>query len=149
MKLSRQEAIKNIIATQHIETQTDLAEALRDAGFNVTQATVSRDIKDMMLIKVPDDNGRYKYGFPTDNGEILTRERLEDTLRRYILTINSSENLIVIHTQPGSLFPGPPELGGPAGYRRRGRYRPFDCGRQRKCGSREKTADAEKGLIPC
>ena len=102
MKLSRQEAIKNIIATQHIETQTDLAEALRDAGFNVTQATVSRDIKDMMLIKVPDDNGRYKYGFPTDNGEILTRERLEDTLRRYILTINASENLIVIHTQPGT-----------------------------------------------
>lgn len=53
MKLSRQEAIKQIIKTQVIETQSDLAEALKKAGFNVTQATVSRDIKDMVLIKVP------------------------------------------------------------------------------------------------
>ena len=45
MKLSRQEAIKQIIKTQVIETQSDLAEALKKAGFNVTQATVSRDIK--------------------------------------------------------------------------------------------------------
>ena len=52
MKLSRQEAIKQIIKTQVIETQSDLAEALKKAGFNVTQATVSRDIKDMVLIKV-------------------------------------------------------------------------------------------------
>ena len=59
MKLSRQEAIKQIIKTQVIETQSDLAEALKKAGFNVTQATVSRDIKDMVLIKVPDEDGRY------------------------------------------------------------------------------------------
>ena len=63
MKLSRQEAIKQIIKTQVIETQSDLAEALKKAGFNVTQATVSRDIKDMVLIKVPDEDGRYKYSF--------------------------------------------------------------------------------------
>ena len=56
MKLSRQEAIKQIIKTQVIETQSDLAEALKKAGFNVTQATVSRDIKDMVLIKVPDED---------------------------------------------------------------------------------------------
>lgn len=100
MKISRQEAIKEIIKDQQIETQSDLAEALKKAGFNVTQATVSRDIKEMMLIKVPDEDGRYKYSFPSENSKILTTERLEDTLRSYTLTISSAENLIVLHTLP-------------------------------------------------
>ena len=91
MKISRQEAIKEIIKDQQIETQSDLAEALKKAGFNVTQATVSRDIKEMMLIKVPDEDGRYKYSFPSENSKILTTERLEDTLRSYTL-----------HTLPGT-----------------------------------------------
>lgn len=73
MKLSRQEAIKQIIKTQVIETQSDLAEALKKAGFNVTQATVSRDIKDMVLIKVPDEDGRYKYSFPSNITKSLRR----------------------------------------------------------------------------
>ena len=102
MKISRQEAIKNIIKNQQIETQSDLAEALKRAGFNVTQATVSRDIKDMMLIKIPDEEGHYKYSFPTENSKILTKERLEDTLRFYILTMSSTDNLIVVHTLPGT-----------------------------------------------
>lgn len=102
MKLSRQEAIKNIIKNQHIETQSDLAEALKQAGFNVTQATVSRDIKEMMLIKIPDEDGRYKYSFPSEDSKVLTAERLEDTLRSYTLTISSAENLIVLHTLPGT-----------------------------------------------
>lgn len=102
MKLSRQEAIKEIIKKQQIETQSDLAEALEKEGFKVTQATVSRDIKDMMLIKIPGENGRYKYSFPTENTKILTVERLENTLRGYTLTISSAENLIVLHTLPGT-----------------------------------------------
>jgi transcriptional regulator of arginine metabolism len=102
MKLSRQEAIKQIIKTQVIETQSDLAEALKKAGFNVTQATVSRDIKDMVLIKVPDEEGRYKYSFPSEHNHIITPERLEDMLRSYILTVASSENIIVVHTLPGT-----------------------------------------------
>lgn len=102
MKLSRQEAIKNIIKNQAIETQSDLAEALKQAGFNVTQATVSRDIKEMMLIKIPGEDGRYKYSFPSENSKVLTAERLEDNLRGYTLTISSAENLIVLHTLPGT-----------------------------------------------
>ena len=123
MKISRQEAIKEIIKDQQIETQSDLAEALKKAGFNVTQATVSRDIKEMMLIKVPDEDGRYKYSFPSENSKILTTERLEDTLRSYTLTISSAENLIVLHTLArygpgGGLCPGPSQLEGTAGDRR-------------------------------
>lgn len=102
MKLSRQEAIKQIIKTQVIETQSDLAEALKKAGFNVTQATVSRDIKDMVLIKVPDEDGRYNYSFPSEHNQIITTDRLEDMLRSYILTVVSSEVIIVVHTLPGT-----------------------------------------------
>ncbi len=102
MKVSRQEAIKEIIKRQQIETQSELAEALEVEGFKVTQATVSRDIKDMMLIKVPGEDGRYKYSFPTETTRILTAERMESTLRSYTLTIRSTGNLIVLHTLPGT-----------------------------------------------
>ncbi len=102
MKVSRQEAIKEIIKKQQIETQSELAEALEVEGFKVTQATVSRDIKDMMLIKVPGEDGRYKYSFPTETTRILTAERMESTLRSYTLTIRNTGNLIVLHTLPGT-----------------------------------------------
>lgn len=102
MKVSRQEAIKEIIKKQQIETQSELAEALEVEGFKVTQATVSRDIKNMMLIKVPGEDGRYKYSFPTETTRILTAERMESTLRSYTLTIRNTGNLIVLHTLPGT-----------------------------------------------
>ena len=102
MKVSRQEAIKEIIKKQQIETQSELAEALELEGFKVTQATVSRDIKDMMLIKVPGEDGRYKYSFQTETTRILTAERMESTLRSYTLTIRNTGNLIVLHTLPGT-----------------------------------------------
>ncbi|MCQ2381622.1 MAG: arginine repressor, partial [Acidaminococcaceae bacterium] len=50
MKDKRQSAVRAIISERHIETQEDLAKALKEKGFNVTQATVSRDIKEMMLV---------------------------------------------------------------------------------------------------
>ena len=53
--------IKEIIQNQVIETQEELAEALKKEGIAVTQATVSRDIKDLMLIKIPYKNGHYRY----------------------------------------------------------------------------------------
>ncbi|UQT38523.1 arginine repressor [Acidaminococcus intestini] len=68
----------------------------------MTQATVSRDIKDMVLIKVPDEDGRYKYSFPSEHNQIITTDRLEDMLRSYILTVVSSEVIIVVHTLPGT-----------------------------------------------
>ena len=59
MKSARHSRIKEIIDKQKIETQEDLAAALREGGIDVTQATVSRDIKELMLVKVPDADGRY------------------------------------------------------------------------------------------
>ena len=61
VKSKRHEVIVKMIAAQNIETQEELARALREYGFSVTQATVSRDIKELRLIKVLTPEGRYKY----------------------------------------------------------------------------------------
>ena len=58
--------IRDIIANHEIETQDDLVDILKEAGYNVTQATVSRDIKELHLVKVPLPNGSYKYSLPAD-----------------------------------------------------------------------------------
>ena len=67
MKAQRHIKIREIIANKDIETQEELVEELKKAGYNVTQATVSRDIKELHLVKVPTNNGRYKYSLPRTN----------------------------------------------------------------------------------
>ncbi len=66
MKSIRQFKIREIISNNEIETQEELVEALRTDGMQVTQATVSRDIKELMLVKVPVSEGRYKYSMPLE-----------------------------------------------------------------------------------
>ena len=58
--------IREIIANNDIETQDDLVDELKKAGYNVTQATISRDIKELHLVKVPLMDGKYKYSLPAD-----------------------------------------------------------------------------------
>jgi transcriptional regulator of arginine metabolism len=67
MKAKRHLKIRELIATHDIETQEELVEALQREGIPVTQATVSRDIKELQLVKVPLDDGRYKYSMPSDH----------------------------------------------------------------------------------
>ena len=66
MKGQRHIKIREIITGREIETQDELVDALCAAGFTVTQATVSRDIKELQLVKVPLADGRYKYSLPSD-----------------------------------------------------------------------------------
>ncbi|MDO4921104.1 MAG: arginine repressor [Phascolarctobacterium sp.] len=102
MKMTRHAKIKEIIDNHKIETQEDLAAALRSEGIDVTQATVSRDIKELMLVKVPDANGHYHYAYPKDHGMLLTMERLERTFHDSIVSIRSSDCMVVIRTMPGT-----------------------------------------------
>lgn len=102
MKNSRQEAIKRIIDKQVVETQSELATALLNAGFDVTQATVSRDIKEMMLVKVPDASGKYRYTFPKEHEKLLTPDRMTRTFKDSILSVDVSENIVVVRTLPGT-----------------------------------------------
>lgn len=101
MKAKRQAVIREIVEKQSIQTQEELAEALRAHGMIVTQATVSRDIKEMHLLKVLDEDGGYRYA-TMDRDNQSTSDRLIRMLSDSVLDMAGANNLIVIHTLPGS-----------------------------------------------
>ena len=90
-----------IVENQSIQTQEELADALREHGMVVTQATVSRDIKEMHLLKVLSEEGGYRYA-TMDKSEQGMNERLIRMLSDSVVDMSSANNLIVIHTLPGS-----------------------------------------------
>ena len=102
MKMTRHAKIKEIIDKNKVETQEDLATALRAEGIEVTQATVSRDIKELMLVKVPDANGQYHYAYPKEHNMLLTPGRLERTFQDSLIGIRVSQCMVVIRTLPGT-----------------------------------------------
>lgn len=101
MKAKRQAMIREIVESQSIQTQEELAEALREHGMVVTQATVSRDIKEMHLLKVLAENGTYRYA-TMEKGDMGMNDRLIRMLADSVVEMNSANNLIVIRTLPGS-----------------------------------------------
>lgn len=101
MKLARHSRIREIIENNEIETQEDLAAALKKLGMDVTQATVSRDIKELMLIKVPTDSGGYRYAFSMDQGAGISKSRMTRLFQESVLNIGYSLNIIVIKTTVG------------------------------------------------
>ena len=102
MKRYRIMKIKEIVQNQVIETQEELAAALQKEGIVVTQATVSRDIKELMLVKVPYKNGRYRYALSTEKKNVMSNNHIAMLFQEAVTRIDSSMNLIVIHTLPGS-----------------------------------------------
>lgn len=101
MKGQRHFKIRDIIMNHDIETQDELVDALRRAGFPVTQATVSRDMKELHLIKIPMDNGRYKYSLPTDQ-QFNPVQKLKRSLLDHFVSVDSAENLVVMKCLPGT-----------------------------------------------
>ena len=102
MKNYRQAKIKAIIEAKVIETQEDLAAALREQNIEVTQATVSRDIKELQLIKIPYDNGKYRYAYPPEAQQLHSESKMQRLFRDVVKKIEFSENIVVIKTQPGA-----------------------------------------------
>lgn len=102
MKMHRQIKVKELVERLVIRTQDELAEALRGEGIDVTQATVSRDIKEMLLVKVPTGDGGHRYAFPSEHSITVSTARLEKTFQDSVLSINSSGNIVVLRTLPGT-----------------------------------------------
>ncbi len=102
MKAQRMLKIREIISKDVIETQEELVEALREAGFVVTQATISRDIKEMQLIKTPTSEGKYKYSLPTEPSTLNPEAKLHRLLNEAFVALDSAENLAVMRTLPGN-----------------------------------------------
>ena len=101
MKTKRQNEILRIISSKDIETQEELASSLRDLGYKVTQATVSRDIRELRLIKTATKSGGFKYAKP-EKHEIAVSERLTRILSDSLLNVDFSGNMIIVKTLSGS-----------------------------------------------
>ncbi|SDK56045.1 transcriptional regulator AhrC/ArgR [Sediminibacillus albus] len=93
--------IRELITENDIETQDDLVEHLRNLGYNVTQATVSRDIKELHLVKVPTVEGRYKYSLPADQ-RFNPLEKLRRLIMDAFVRIDTAGYFIVLKTLPGN-----------------------------------------------
>ncbi|MDW7667608.1 MAG: arginine repressor [Bacillota bacterium] len=100
-KYTRQTKILELINEKEIETQEELAEELKKAGIKVTQATISRDIKELRLIKVTSKTGKYKYGTIQESQNSIS-DRLVRIFKNSIITIETSGNLVIIKTIPGA-----------------------------------------------
>jgi len=101
VKIWRHKKIVELIKDKEIGTQEALVEALEDAGFPVTQATISRDIKELGLIKAPDGAGTSRYILAGDSVNPLHEDRMKRLFRDAVISLDSSENLIIIKTLPG------------------------------------------------
>jgi len=101
MKSARHNLILEIIDSMDIETQEELAEELKRRGVKVTQATVSRDIKELRLLKVLSENGGYKYA-TVERAEKGMNDRFARILAESVVNIETVNNLVVINTLTAS-----------------------------------------------
>ena len=100
MKVNRHAKIVELVTKYHIETQEELADRLRAEGFQITQATVSRDIRDLKLSKVQTEDGRQKYAVLKATENAL-RDKYIRSMKDGFVSMDSAMNLIVIKTESG------------------------------------------------
>ncbi|MBZ2173760.1 arginine repressor [Schnuerera sp. xch1] len=98
-KFTRQKMILDLMENYEIETQEELLNLLLERDINITQATISRDIKELRLVKVLVSEGKYKYA-TIDSQHKMINQRLIEILKASVITVEKAENLIVIRTIP-------------------------------------------------
>ncbi len=101
MKNDRQNRILAIIAREDIDTQEALLERLQQEGIRCTQATISRDIKQLHLIKEPIGRGRYRYAVSIHRNSLNVADKLRTIFRESITSIDCAQNIVVIKTMSG------------------------------------------------
>ncbi|HAU32686.1 MAG: Arginine repressor [Desulfotomaculum sp. 46_296] len=101
MKVRRQKKIVEIISQKKIQTQKELADILRLSGFEATQATVSRDVRELGLIKAPSEKNTVRYTLPGTPAPVQSDNRLKRSFKDSVVSLDHSENLIIIKTLPG------------------------------------------------
>lgn len=101
MKLSRQAKILELIESKDIETQEQLLKELQDHGYSTTQATISRDIKELRIIKELGANGSYRYSTAPKQMEPTLTAKLHNIFRQSVLSCDHAQNIVVIKTMPG------------------------------------------------
>ena len=101
MKEKRQRAILDIIANHMIETQEQLLAELKERGFRCTQATISRDMKELQLIKELTPTGSYRYAVSIHQNRRDFNDRLRNVFREGVTSVDLAQNIIVLKTMPG------------------------------------------------
>ena len=101
MKSQRQAKILEIISTRNVETQEQLLDALQKEGFRGTQATISRDIKELRIVKELTNLGTYRYSAATNEIDSSFTTRLNTIFRECVVNVDYAQNIIVIRTLPG------------------------------------------------
>lgn len=101
MKAKRQAKILEIISTTNVETQEQLLQALQEAGFTSTQATISRDIKELRIVKELTTFGIYRYTTSSREVPSTFSDRLNTIFRECVTSYDYAQNIVVIHTLPG------------------------------------------------
>lgn len=101
MKTQRQAKIMEIISTSNVETQEQLLKALEKEGFRGTQATISRDIKELRIVKELTSLGTYRYTTPAKEVSGSFSSRLNTIFRECVIGFDYAQNIIVIRTLPG------------------------------------------------
>ena len=101
MKAQRQAKIMEIISNRNVETQEQLLAELQAAGFRSTQATISRDIKELRIVKEMTSFGTYRYTAAPDEVTGTFSMKLNTIFRECITSFDYAQNMIVIHTLPG------------------------------------------------
>ena len=101
MKNNRQSMILEIISQENIETQEQLLARLQERGITSTQATISRDIKQMHLVKEPVGQGVYKYAVSGNRTKLNFAEKLRTIFRESIVGVDYAQNIVVLKTMPG------------------------------------------------
>ncbi len=102
VKARRHQRILDIVRSKPIQTQEDLSTELAREGMSVTQATISRDIKELRLIKAPVGDGSYRYTVPVDRNIEDINRRIERVFREAVISVEDSDNIVVIKTLEGA-----------------------------------------------
>jgi transcriptional regulator of arginine metabolism len=100
-KFERQGEILRLVKEQKLSTQAELAEALRASGIDAVQTTISRDVAELGLVKVRDEQGRLVYALP-GAADLSRLGELVAALRRWTLSLTATGDLVVLHTPPGT-----------------------------------------------
>jgi transcriptional regulator of arginine metabolism len=101
VKNARQTEILDIIQSTAVETQDQLLEDLKKRGFTVTQATVSRDIKELRLVKELVSEGGYRYTLAERKAPAASDTRLRNIFKEGVLSVDVAQNIVVVKTMPG------------------------------------------------
>lgn len=101
MKNKRQAEILRLISTYDIDTQEELRSRLRQSGYEATQATVSRDMRELKIVKASAGNGKYKYIYQTTASDMLLQNRFTTILKEAVKSVDTAMNIVVVNVYTG------------------------------------------------